>query len=193
MSKRQGGKRCIWAEKCMTSNDFQVWNERLPLRHPLGTQQRKRSARWKILKKSEPKKVFKKKVWKKKLIFLTTFNRHFKQILLPPLGEKTRPAILFWEKTFRIKNWKQKSAHFFSSVFGRFSRFCSDFDGGRGIDEPPKWLHFYIFCASASAKVCRVILPKLAGSDFELSHTIFKCWQTHEIHQLECRVKSEKV
>ena len=31
MSKRQGGKRCIWAEKCMTSNDFQVWNERLQI------------------------------------------------------------------------------------------------------------------------------------------------------------------
>ena len=31
--------------------------KRAPLRHPLGTQQRKRSARWKILKKSEPKKV----------------------------------------------------------------------------------------------------------------------------------------
>ena len=31
MSKRQAGKRCIWAEKCMTSNDFQVWNERLQI------------------------------------------------------------------------------------------------------------------------------------------------------------------
>ena len=62
-----------------------------------------------------------------------------------------------------------------------FTRSC-----GFSSDEPPKWSHFYIFCASASAKVCRVILLKLAGSDFELSHTIFKCWQTHEIHDLYC-------
>ena len=46
--------------------------KRAPLRHPLGTQQRKRRhhgkfsifSKWKILKKSEPKKVWK-KVWKK--------------------------------------------------------------------------------------------------------------------------------
>ena len=74
-----------------------------------------------------------------------------------------------------------------------FPQFYMWSKGGRGIDEPPKWSHFYIFCASASAKVCRVIVPKLAGSDFELSHTIFKCWQTHEIHHLECRVKREEV
>ena len=42
-------------------------------------------------------------------------------------------------------------------------------------DEPPKWSHFFFFCARASAKVCRIIFPKLKGSDFELSHTIFKC------------------
>ena len=28
-----------------------------------------------------------------------------------------RLAILFWEKTFRIKNWKQKSAHVFRLLF----------------------------------------------------------------------------
>ena len=54
---------------------------------------------------------------------------------------------------------------------------------GKGMDELPKWSHLFTFCVRASGKVCRVIVPKLAGSDFELSHTIFKCWQTHEIHQ----------
>ena len=66
-------------------------------------------------------------------------------------------------------------------------------EGGRGSKSSRKLSHLYIFGAAWSAKVCRVILLKLAGSDFELSHTIFKCWQTHEIHHLECRVKREKV
>ena len=66
-------------------------------------------------------------------------------------------------------------------------------EGGRGSKSSRKLSHLCIFGAAWSAKVCRVILPKLAGSDFELSHTIFKCWQTHEIHQLKCRVESEKV
>ena len=66
-------------------------------------------------------------------------------------------------------------------------------EGGRGSKSSRKLSHLCIFGAAWSAKVCRVILPKLAGSDFELSHTIFKCWQTHEIHHLECRVKREKV
>ena len=56
-------------------------------------------------------------------------------------------------------------------------------EGGRGSKSSRKLSHLCIFGAAWSAKVCRVILPKLAGSDFELSHTIFKCWQTHEIHQ----------
>ena len=55
--------------------------------------------------------------------------------------------------------------------------------GGGGSKSSRKMSHLCIFGAKARAKVCRVILPKLAGSDFELSHTIFKCWQTHEIHQ----------
>ena len=66
-------------------------------------------------------------------------------------------------------------------------------EGGRGSKSSQKLSHLCIFGAAWSAKVCRVILLKLAGSDFELSHTIFKCWQTHEIHQLKCRVESEKV
>ena len=45
----------------------------------------------------------------------------------------------------------------------------------KGMDELTKWSHLFTFCVRASAKVCRVILLKLAGSDFELSHTIFKC------------------
>ena len=105
-------------------------------------------------------------------------------ICFPSLKGSARLAILFFvEKTAANLKSILKSCELSEGFFGRFSRICSDFDGGRGIDEPPKWSHFYIFCASASAKVCRVMVPKLAGSDFELSHTIFKCWQTHEIHQ----------
>ena len=37
------------------------------------------------------------------------------------------------------------------------------------MDELPKWSHLFTFCVRASGKVCRVIVPKLAGSDFELS------------------------
>ena len=46
---------------------------------------------------------------------------------------------------------------------------------GGGDRRAPKMVTFFIFGARASAKVCRVIVLKLAGSDFELSHTIFKC------------------
>ena len=58
----------------------------------------------------------------------------------------------------------------------------------KGMDELTKWSHLFTFCVRASGKVCRVILLKLAGSDFELSHTIFKCWQTHEIHDLQWHI-----
>ena len=48
-------------------------------------------------------------------------------ILLPPSGRKRDPQSFFGKKTFRNKNWKQKSSHFSFSVFGRFSRIWTIF------------------------------------------------------------------
>ena len=103
-----------------------------------------------------------------------------------------RTKSISWNVEWRVKKCKKMTS---MKCYRRAQKWQIDpwIQGGEGIEEPPKWPHFFTFGARASAKVCRVIFPKLKGSDFELSHTILKCWQTHEIHDLESRVKSERV
>ena len=90
-------------------------------------------------------------------------------------GPKISAVILRFSSADRCtKCWKLKCCQ--THKFDHQHKIQHWSEGGRGSKSSRKLSHLCIFGAAWSAKVCRVILLKLAGSDFELSLGELRDW-----------------